>query len=190
MPGSELVGEEEFAEIEKMFQKGAGNIARYGPHGHAVSELEERFAEYMGVRYAHAVSSGTAAIHSALSAAGIGPGDEVITTSFTFVAPIEAICNLGGTPLLVEIDETYHLDPEAIREAVTECTKAVVSIPMWAAPQMEQIVKICEDCNLVLIEDAAQCLEAPTGGRNWGPSARYPLSLSTWERASPRVKVA
>ena len=158
MPGFELVGQEELAEIVKMFETGKGNLYRYGPNNHTVTKLEARFAEYMGVKFAHAVSSGTAAIHSALGCLGIGPGDEVITTAFTFVAPVEAICALGAEPVPVEIDETYHLDPVEVEKAITKKTKAVVSIPMWAAPKMDELIAICERNSVPLIEDAAQCL--------------------------------
>ncbi|MCF8131390.1 MAG: DegT/DnrJ/EryC1/StrS family aminotransferase [Deltaproteobacteria bacterium] len=168
MPGFELIGKEELAEISKMFEIGKGNLYRYGPSNHAVRELEMRFAEYMGVKFAHAVSSGTAAIHSALGALDIGPGDEVITTAFTFVAPVEAICALGAIPVPVEIDETYHLDPLEVEKAVTRMTKAVVCIPMWAAPQMDDLMAVCERRNLLLIEDAAQCLGGLYKGKKLG----------------------
>ena len=168
MPGFELIGKEEFDEIHKMFKKGGGNLYRYGPKGHAVKLFETRFAEYMGVGFAHAVSSGTAAIHSALAAIGVGIGDEVITTAFSFLAPIEAICALGATPVLVEIDETYHLDSMEVEKAVNERTRAVVSIPMWAAPKMDQLMDVCEKKNVIMIEDAAQCLGGSYRGQKLG----------------------
>ncbi len=119
MPGAELIGVEELAEIQDLFDRENVNLYRYGPGNYKTREFEKRFAEWMGVRYAHAVSSGTAAIHCALAAAGVGPGDEVITTAWTFVAPVEAITALGAVPVPVEIDETYHLDPAEIDKAVT-----------------------------------------------------------------------
>ena len=103
MPGFELVGKEELEEIQKMFDKGKGNLYRYGPDNHAVREIEKRFCEKFGVKYAHAVSSGTAAIHSALAAVRVSKGDEVITTVFTLVPPVEAICALGAIPVPVEL---------------------------------------------------------------------------------------
>lgn len=172
MPGFELVGQEELQAIREMFETGEGNLYRYGPKGHAVKELEARFAEYMGVRYAHAVSSGTGAIHSALAAVGVGPGDEVITTAFTFVAPVETICALGATPVPVEIDATYHLDPAAVEKAITPRTKAVVAIPMWAAPRMDELAAICEKHRLSLVEDAAQCLGGSYRGKKLGTIGR------------------
>jgi len=89
----------------------------------------------MGVSYAHAVSSGTAAIHCALAGAGVGPGDEVITTAWTFIAPIEAISALGAVPVPVEIDETYHLDPLAVERAITEKQKQLLWFPCGLLPK-------------------------------------------------------
>jgi len=164
MPGAELIGPAELDEIRELFSGDKVNLYRYDPGNHKTRELESLFASAMGVRFAHAVSSGTAAIHCALAAAGVGPGDEVITTAFTFVAPVEAICALGAVPVPVEIDETFHLDPEAVERAVSEKTKAVVAVPMWAAPDMKRISELCRRHGLVLIEDAAQAL----GGRYRG----------------------
>jgi len=172
MPGFELIGKEELAEIQSMFNVGKGNLYRYGPGCHAALELEKRFAEYMGVRYAHAVSSGTAAIHSALAALEVGPGDEVITTSFTFVAPVEAIVALGATPVPVEIDDTYHLDPDEVARVINKRTKAVVVIPMWSAPKMDELVDVCNQAGVPMIEDAAQCLGGAYKGRKLGTFGR------------------
>jgi len=135
MAGAELIGKEELSEIMELFSHEKVNLYRYGGGNYKTREFEKKFAEWMGVSYAHAVSSGTAAIHCALAGAGVGPGDEVITTAWTFIAPIEAISALGAVPVPVEIDETYHLDPLAVERAITEKTKAVVVVPMWAAPK-------------------------------------------------------
>ncbi|MBN1278833.1 MAG: DegT/DnrJ/EryC1/StrS family aminotransferase [Chlorobium sp.] len=168
MAGAELIGREELAEIQDLFSGDKVNLYRYGGGNYKARELEERFAEYMGVKYAHAVSSGTAAIHCALAGAGIGPGDEVITTAWTFIAPVEAISALGALPVPVEIDETYHLDPAEVEKAITPATKAVVAIPMWASPKMAEIAGICEKYDIMLIEDAAQALGATYRGRKLG----------------------
>lgn len=168
MAGAELIGKEELAEILELFSGEKVNLYRYGGGNYKAREFEERFAEYMGVKYAHAVSSGTAAIHCALAGAGIGPGDEVITTAWTFIAPIEAISALGAVPVPVELDETYHLDPAEVEKAITSATKAVVAIPMWASPKMDELAAICQSNNLILIEDAAQALGASYKGRKLG----------------------
>ena len=168
MPGFEIIGNEEFLQIKELFDSQNVCLYRYAKKDSKVSELEEQFATYMGVKYAHAVSSGTAAIHCALSSIGVEPGDEVITTSFTFIAPIEAIASLGAIPVPVDIDETYHLDPKEVEKAITDKTKAVVSIPMWAAPKMNELTNICNMNNLILVEDSAQCLGGKYNGKKLG----------------------
>lgn len=168
MPGFELVGAEELQEIQKLFEKGRGNLYRYGPNAYAVEKFEGLFAQKMEVKYAHAVASGTAAIHSALAAVGVGVKDEVIIPTFTFVAPIEAILALGAKPVPVEIDETYHLDPEEVKHTITSKTKAVVSIPMWAPPKMNELIAVCNDARVPLIEDSAQCLGGSYHGKPMG----------------------
>ncbi len=168
MPGAELIGREELVEIQELFDKEKVNLYRYGPGNYKTRKFEALFAEVMGVRYAHAVSSGTAAIHCALAGAGIGPGDEVITTAWTFIAPVEAISALGAIPVPVEIDETFHLDPLAVEQAISPKTKAVVVIPMWAPPKMDELSALCKRYGLVLIEDAAQALGASYHGRKLG----------------------
>ena len=142
MAGAELIGREELAEIQELFSREKTTLYRYAPGNYKAREFEEKFAAYMGVKYAHAVSSGTAAIHCALAGAGVGPGDEVITTAWTFIAPVEAAAALGAVPVPVEIDETYHLDPKEVEKAITPKTKAIVAIPMWAPPQMDEISAI------------------------------------------------
>ena len=168
MAGAELIGREELAEIQELFSREKTVLYRYAPGNYKAREFEEKFASYMGVRYAHAVSSGTAAIHCALAGAGVGPGDEVITTAWTFIAPVEAAAALGAVPVPVEIDETYHLDPAEVEKAITPKTKAIVAIPMWAAPKMDEIAEICERRGITLIEDAAQALGATYKGRKLG----------------------
>jgi dTDP-4-amino-4,6-dideoxygalactose transaminase len=168
MPGSELIGKEELQEIQELFSHDRVNLHRYGLNNYKTKQFEEEFANYMGVKYSHAVSSGTAAIHSALASVGVGKGDEIITTAWTFVAPIEAIVAQGAVPILANIDETYHLDPTEIEDLITEKTKAVVVVPMWAAPKMDKLLRLCEKYNLVLIEDAAQSLGATYKGQKLG----------------------
>ncbi|KZK74750.1 MAG: aminotransferase DegT [Pelodictyon luteolum] len=172
MAGAELIGREELAEIQELFNKEKVNLYRYGGGNYKAREFEEKFAAWMGVKYAHAVSSGTAAIHCALAGAGIGPGDEVITTAWTFIAPIEAISALGAVPVPVELDETYHLDPLEVEKAITPKTKAVVAVPMWASPKMDELAEICRRHNLTLVEDAAQALGATYKGRKLGTIGR------------------
>jgi dTDP-4-amino-4,6-dideoxygalactose transaminase len=168
MAGAEIIGKEELNEILDLFSGDSVTLYRYGPNNHKTKELEGNFAEYMGVKYAHAVSSGTAAIHCALAAAGVGPGDEVITTAWTFIAPIEAICALGATPVPVNLDSSFHMDPEQIESKISSKTKALVVVPMWASPDMCALVNICEKHSITLIEDAAQSLGAEFRGKKLG----------------------
>jgi 8-amino-3,8-dideoxy-alpha-D-manno-octulosonate transaminase len=168
MAGAELIGKEELDEILELFSGDSVTLYRYGANNYKTRELEKKFAEYMGVKYAHAVSSGTAAIHCALAAAGVGSGDEVITTAWTFIAPIEAICALGATPVPVNLDSSFHLDPKLLESKITSKTKALVLVPMWASPDMEALVDICEKNSIMLIEDAAQSLGAEFSGKKLG----------------------
>tara|TARA_Y100000590_G_C15612916_1_gene974553 strand:+ start:106 stop:1272 length:1167 start_codon:yes stop_codon:yes gene_type:complete len=168
MAGSEIIGKEELLEIQELFDKDRVVLYRYGPNNYKTKKFEKLFAEYIGVKYAHAVSSGTAAIHSALAAIDVDKGDEVITTAWTFVAPIEAIVALGATPVLVNIDETFNLDPFEIEKAITSKTKAIVVVPMWSAPRMDLLTKIANNNNISLVEDAAQSLGASYNGKKLG----------------------
>ncbi len=169
MAGAELFGDRELKYIRDIFERSQPAILyRYHPKAWAAALFETRIAEHFGLNHAHAVSSGTAAIETALHAAGVGPGDEVITTAFTFLAPIEAILKLGARPVCVEIDETLNFDPDAVAAAVTGRTKAVCAIPMWGAYDVARIQEICSSRNLILVEDAAQCLGGTYRGKALG----------------------
>jgi len=126
--------------------------------GKEVAQFEEAFAEYCGTEYAVGVASGTAALFLALLAHGIGQGDEVITTPFTFFATGEAISQVGAMPIFVDIDPvTYNIDPERIEAAITPNTKAIMPVHLYGQPaDMDAINAIAEKQGLVVIEDAAQ----------------------------------
>jgi len=168
MTGSELIGEEELDQIKELFSHEKVILYRYGPDNYKTKLFEKLFADYMGVKYAHAVSSGTAAIHSALASVGVSKGDEVITTSWTFVAPIEAITALGAIPVLVNIDETFHPLVDEIEKYISNKTKAIISVPMWAAPDMKKLSTLCDKHKIPLVEDAAQSLGATYKGKKLG----------------------
>ena len=138
--------------------------------GPAVSELEQRIAAYCGVSESVAVASGTDALHLALRAAGIGRGDEVITSPFTFIATAEAISYTGAEPVFVDVDErTFNIDPDRIEAAVTERTRAVMPVHLFGQPaEMDAIVEICDRHNLTVIEDCAQSFGADYQGRMTG----------------------
>lgn len=138
--------------------------------GPAITEFENKVAEYTGTKYAVAVSNGTAALHVACLAAGIGPGDEVITTPITFAASANCVLYCGGTPVFADIDpRTYNIDPEDIERKITEKTKAI--IPVHFAGQscdMDAIHKIAKKYNLIVIEDGAHALGAEYKGTKIG----------------------
>ena len=132
-----IIEDEEVEEVVKVLR--SGFIAQ----GPKVAEFEENFAEYIGVKHAVASSSGTTALHLALLAAGVGPGDEVITTPFTFAATGNSILYVGAKPVFVDIDhETYNLDPEKIEKEVTDKTKAIMPVHLYGQPaDMDPIKK-------------------------------------------------
>ena len=138
--------------------------------GPNVAAFEKEAAEYLGAAHAIGVASGTDALHLAIAAAGIGPGDEVITSPFTFIATAEAICYMGATPVYVDVDpNTFNIDPAKIEAAITPKTKAIVPVHIFGQPaDMGQIADICKKHNLLLIEDCAQSFGAAINGKMTG----------------------
>lgn len=138
--------------------------------GPKVKEFEEAVADYVGAAYAVAVSSGTAALHLACMAAGIGKGDEVITTPITFAASANCALYCGAKPVFADIDPiSYNISPYSLREKITEHTKAVVAVHYTGQPcQMEEIRQIAAEHNLLVIEDGAHALGAAYKGKRIG----------------------
>jgi dTDP-4-amino-4,6-dideoxygalactose transaminase len=138
--------------------------------GDEVAAFEREFAAYCGVRHAVGVNSGTSALHLALLAAGVGPGDEVITTPMTFVATVAAILYAGATPVLVDIDPlTGNMDPDRIEEAITTRTKAVLPVHLHGCmADLDPILSLADAHRLIVIEDAAQAHGAEYKGRRAG----------------------
>lgn len=138
--------------------------------GPNVRALEEEVARYCGVKHAIGVASGTDALHLAVLAAGIGPGDEVITSPFTFIATAEAISYVGATPVYVDIDpHTFNIDTAKIEAAITPRTKAVIPVHLFGQPaDLASIQDICTRHKLILIEDCAQSFGAAIAGRQTG----------------------
>ena len=138
--------------------------------GPAVARFEEQFAAYSGVRHGIAVNTGTSALHLAMLAAGIGPGDEVITVPFTFVATVAAIRYTGARPVFVDIDPaSFTMNPDAIAAAITPRTKAIVPVHLYGQPaDMTPILAIARQHGLTVIEDAAQAHGAEYQGRRIG----------------------
>lgn len=138
--------------------------------GKPVQDLEEAFAKYCSVSYAIGVDSGTSALHLALLASGVGPGDEVITTANTFIATALAISYTGARPVLVDVDpETYTIDVQKFRDAITSQTKAVIPVHLYGHPaDMYPLLEIAEENNLIVIEDACQAHGARYFGERVG----------------------
>lgn len=138
--------------------------------GPKVTELERELARYTGATYAVAVSNGTAALHCACIAAGIQPGDEVITTPLTFAASANCILYCGAKPVFADINpETYNIDPASIREHITPKTKAIIAVDFTGqAVQIKEIREICNQYNLVFIEDAAHSIATKYEGKQVG----------------------
>jgi 8-amino-3,8-dideoxy-alpha-D-manno-octulosonate transaminase len=172
MPGYELFGNEERKEVNDVLETGI--LMRYGfdgpRKGHwKAKELEQAICSTFGCQYTQLVSSGTAALTTALSALGIGYGDEVIIPAFTFVASFEAILSVGAVPVLVDVDDTLTLAPDAVRKAITSKTRCIMPVHMCGSmADMDQLKQICEEFKLVLIEDACQSIGASYKGKKLG----------------------
>jgi dTDP-4-amino-4,6-dideoxygalactose transaminase len=159
-----LVGDDECEAVLRVLR--SGHLVQ----GKVVQEFEERFAAVCDVPYAIATTSGTTALHLALLAHGIGPGDEVITPSFSFIASANAALYVGATPVFVDIDpDTLNLDPDDVEAKITPRTKAIVAVHLFGSPAaLDRLVDICERHSLVLIEDACQAHAATFAGRPVG----------------------
>lgn len=138
--------------------------------GPKIAEFEKSVADYVGAKYAVAISNGTSALHAACFAAGIGPGDEVITTPITFAASSNCVLYCGGTPVFADIDpKTYNIDPDDIRKKITDKTKAIIAVHLAGQPcDMDEIHKIAKENNLIVIEDGAHALGSVYKGKKVG----------------------
>jgi dTDP-4-amino-4,6-dideoxygalactose transaminase len=158
------IGDELSAALQKVVASGRFIL---GPEGEA---LEKEVAAYLGVAHAVAVANGTDALHLAVRAAGIGPGDEVITPSFTFIATAEAAAYVGARVVFADIDPaTYNLDPASVEAALTPATRAIIAVHLYGqCADLAALSAICKRRNLVLIEDCAQAIGADFDGRRAG----------------------
>lgn len=138
--------------------------------GPKIEEFEIKVADYVGAKYAVAIANGTAALHAACFAAGIGEGDEVITTPITFAASANCALYCGATPVFADIDkESYNISPADIKEKITDKTKAIIAVHFTGQPcEMDEIHKIAAENNLIVIEDAAHALGADYKGKKIG----------------------
>ena len=147
-----IISDEEIEAVTEVLKSG---MLAQGPK---VDEFQNKFAKYVEAKYGIATSSGTTALHTALVAAGIKPGDEVITTPFTFAATSNSILYTQAKPVYADIDaKTFNLDPAKIEEQITDKTKAIVPVHLYGQPaDMDGILEIAQKYNLKVIEDAAQ----------------------------------
>lgn len=172
MPGTELFGAEERKEVNDVLETGI--LFRYGHdaqrNGHwKAREFEEEVKKITGAKYAHAMSSGSTAVATALAAAGIGTGDEVIVPPFTFIATIEAVLFVGALPVFAEVDETLCLSAEGIKKAITPKTKGVCLVHMCGGmAEMDSIMQVVKEHNLILVEDAGQAFASSYKGVSTG----------------------
>jgi dTDP-4-amino-4,6-dideoxygalactose transaminase len=158
------IGPEEFEAVRKVLE--SGQLAQ-GPQ---VAQLEANFAAYCGSKYAVAVNSGTAALHASLVAAGVGPGDEVITTPYSFMATLNCILMVGATPVLADIDlTTYNIDIKKVEAAITPKTKAVIPVDLYGQPyDYDELRALCNKHGIKIIEDACQAVGASYKGKKTG----------------------
>ena len=138
--------------------------------GPKIAEFEQTVADYVGAKYAVAISNGTSALHAACFAAGIEPGDEVITTPLTFAASANCVLYCGGTPVFADADpKTYNIDPEDIQRKITDRTKAIIAVHLAGQPcDMDAIHSIAREHGLIVIEDGAHALGSVYKGKKVG----------------------
>src|SRR5215213_7216860 len=172
MPGFELFGPEEKKEVNEVLETGI--YMRYGFDGPRkgiwkAKELESAICNTFGCKWAQLTSSGTSALTTALAALNIGTGDEVIMPCFTFVASFEAVLSVGALPVLVDVDESLTLNPEAVKQAITPKTKCIMPVHMCGSmADMDALHGICKEHKLLLLEDACQSIGATYKGKYVG----------------------
>ena len=162
--GRQTIEEDDIEEVVKVLRS---DFLTTGPK---VEELEQAVKDYTGAKYAVAISNGTSALHAACYAAGIGPGDEVITTPLTFAASANCVKYCGGTPVFADVDaKTYNIDPVDIRRKITDKTKAIIPVHLAGQPcDMDAIHQIAREHNLIVIEDGAHALGSIYKGKKVG----------------------
>ena len=161
------IGDEEIAAVERVLR------SRWLAHGPEVEAFEKEFAEYVGVEYGAAVSNGTVALVLALKALGIGPGDEVIVPTYTFIASATSVLMVGAKPVLVDVEwDTFNISVDEVQKAISPRTRAVIAVHLFGHPaEVKALREICDDKGIYLIEDAAQAHGAEAYGRkvgSWG----------------------
>ena len=168
-PGIHYMGQEEINAALRVL-KSRSPFRYYGIDLQGEADaFESEFASFLGISRALAVTSGTAALHIALAALGVGPGQEVIVPAYLWVSVVAAIVNLGAIPVLADIDETFCLDPEAVQRRINSRTTGIVAVHMSGAQaNIPVLQKIAKERGLFLLEDCAQCAGGSIGGRKVG----------------------
>ncbi len=171
-PGSQFYDDHEVSAAEHAVET-HGLFRWYGPPGRPdprnVSDFEQAFREVIGVKYVLGVTSGTGALHCALTALGVGPGDEVILPAWTWYACYNAILLTGALPVFAETDESFEMDPEDLEKKITPQTKAVMVVHLYGAPaNMDAIMDIARRRNIKVLEDCAQCAGGKYKGKRVG----------------------
>lgn len=162
--GRQMIDEDDIQAVVEVLR---GDFLTTGPK---ITEFEQAVCNYTGAKYAVAIANGTAALHAACFAAGIKPGDEVITTPITFAASSNCVLYCGGTPVFADVKpDTYNIDPEDIRRKITEKTKAIIAVDYTGQPcELDEIREIAKEHNLLVIEDGAHALGADYKGKKIG----------------------
>jgi len=191
VPGFELIGKEEREAVNELFDDGgvllAHSFDNMRNNRYHVREFEKKFANFLGVKYAQAVSSGTAALKVALIVLGVKPGDEVITQSFTFIATAEAIIDIGAKPVFVNIDNTLNMNPAELESAITKKTKAIIPVHMLGvATQQDKIIAIAKRHKIPILDDACESLGAEWGDEKLGAQ----VDISAWSFDSGKTIIA
>jgi len=172
MPGFEVFGDKEKQEIMEVLDTGVLFRYEFGEQRQGIYKVrtfEENFAKYTGAGYAQAVTSGTAALKVALAVLGVGPGDEVITQGFTFVATWEAIFDIGAVPVFTEVDTTLNMDPADLEKKITDRTKAIIPVHMLGSgARIDEIMAVADKHNIAVIEDTAQAAGGTWHGKHLG----------------------
>jgi 8-amino-3,8-dideoxy-alpha-D-manno-octulosonate transaminase len=172
MPGFEFWGDEERKEVNDVLETGI--LMRYGFDGPRKGvwkskELEKAICKTFNCKYSQLTSSGTSALTTAMVALGIGAGDEVIMPAFTFVASFEAVLSVGAIPVMVDVDDTLTLNPDAVKKAITTKTKCIMPVHMCGSmADMDALDAICKEHSLILLEDACQSIGGSYKGKMLG----------------------
>ncbi|RLG98512.1 glutamine--scyllo-inositol aminotransferase, partial [Candidatus Bathyarchaeota archaeon] len=168
-PGAMMIGEEEKKAVLEVLES-KSLFRYYGPNPkYKVAQFEKEFAEFIGTRYALAVTSGTAALNVGIAALEVGPGDEVIVPAITFIASAGAVACQRAVPIFAEVDYSLGLDPEDVEKKITERTKAIMPVHLQGVPcRMDELMEIAEKHGLKVIEDCAQAAGAKYKGRRVG----------------------